>query len=80
MTSRIQFPCVIRQLVWRAGSASLLLLLLSGLQPLRASGPEEKWVSLFNGQDLSGWVPITLAPRPSPSGTALLSPVASQPA
>jgi hypothetical protein len=30
--------------------------------PSFAPGAEEPWVSLFNGQDLSGWVPLDVAP------------------
>lgn len=36
--------------------------LLSGSLPLNAQEVNQDWVSLFNGQDLSGWVPVNVAP------------------
>ena len=40
----------------------LMAALLFVLHMQRAQGTEEGFVTLFNGKDLSGWVPVNVAP------------------
>lgn len=51
--------------------AQYLTVVMCGLLPISsllvtrataADGEDRQWVSMFNGQDLAGWVPITVAP------------------
>ena len=43
-------------------ATTLAALLALALSPPLRSADEEGFVSMFNGKDLSGWVPVNLAP------------------
>ena len=42
--------------------APFLLVLVCIVAPLRAAGADPEFKPLFNGKDLSGWVPMNVAP------------------
>ena len=44
---------------------TLATLLSLAQTPIQAQAPKEQapWVPLFNGKDLSGWVPVNVSPK-----------------